>query len=143
MLGTEKLEEQIFFPRNGVSFQLPWGKTFLLRELVLLITYFCYCPKYCFRLIEGQQSAGVGVKIFWVKQFEILPASGLEPLSPGMGTWDAASRPAWLGIILSGYMIYFYCLLIVWTTIFRFRFQAGFFHLPCISSICPATKMKK
>ena len=46
---------------------------------------FCYCPKHCFRLIEGQQSAGVGVKISWVKQyFEILPALGLEPLSPGM-----------------------------------------------------------
>ena len=29
---------------------------------------FFYCPKHCFRLIEGQQSAGVGVKISWVKQ---------------------------------------------------------------------------
>ena len=27
--------------------------------------------------------------------FEILPVSGLEPLSLGMGTWNAASRPAW------------------------------------------------
>ena len=27
-----------------------------------------YCPKHCFRLIEGQQSAGVGVKISWGKQ---------------------------------------------------------------------------
>ena len=26
---------------------------------------------------------------------EIPPALGLEPLSPGMGTWNAASRPAW------------------------------------------------
>ena len=32
------------------------------------INIFCYCPKHCFRLIEGQQSAGVGVKISWVKQ---------------------------------------------------------------------------
>ena len=58
-----------------------------VRQLII-----CYCPKHCFRLIEGQQSAGVGVKISWVKQqFEILPASGLEPLSSGMGTWNAAS----------------------------------------------------
>ena len=56
---------------------------------------FRYCPKHCFRLNEGQQYAGVGVKISWVKQqFEILPALGHKPLSPGMGTWNAASRPA-------------------------------------------------
>ena len=25
----------------------------------IYIIYFCYCPKHCFRLIEGQQSAGL------------------------------------------------------------------------------------
>ena len=61
-----------------------------------LIIIFCYCPKHCFRLIEGQQSTGVGVKISWIKQqFEILLTLGLEPLSPGMGTQKAASRPAY------------------------------------------------
>ena len=60
---------------------------------VLSFYYFCYCPKHCLRLIEGQQSAGVGVKISWVKQlFVILPESRLEPLSLGMGTWNAASK---------------------------------------------------
>ena len=33
-----------------------------------IIWYFCYCPKHCFRLIEGKPSTGVGVKISWVKQ---------------------------------------------------------------------------
>ena len=45
--------------------------TKLLIHTILLLFYyyyFCYCPKHCFRLIEGQQSAGVGVKISLVKQ---------------------------------------------------------------------------
>ena len=43
----------------------------------------------------GKDSAGVGVKnLLGQSSFEILPASGLEPLSPGMGTWNTASRPA-------------------------------------------------
>ena len=32
-------------------------------EYINYYYYFCYCPKHFFRLIEGQQSAGVGVKI--------------------------------------------------------------------------------
>ena len=41
---------------------------FMLCVSIIIIMIFCYCPKHCFRLIEGQQSAGVGVKISWVKQ---------------------------------------------------------------------------
>ena len=33
--------------------------------------------------------------LFFHRHPEILPALGLEPLSPGMGTWNTASRPAW------------------------------------------------
>ena len=43
----------------------------------------------------GKDSAGVGVKnLLDQAVIEILPASGLEPLSPGMGSWNTVSRPA-------------------------------------------------
>ena len=32
------------------------------NHTIIIIIIFCYCPKYFFRLIEGQQSAGVGVR---------------------------------------------------------------------------------
>jgi hypothetical protein len=47
------------------------------------------------RLRLGKDSAGVGVKnLLGQAVIEILPVSGLEPLSPGIGTWNTASRPA-------------------------------------------------
>ena len=52
-------------------------------------------------LLKDSNPLGLEWKISWVKQyFEILPASGL---SPGMGTLNAASRPAWPVFLLGIY----------------------------------------